>query len=246
MNKNWDYKIPAYDKEKMKRTIELSKKQYLKQIISEPVNSLEFLFEQMQYLSKNYWITQILVFFTAVCSLVVMNQYNFIGNKAAYCAILTPLLIIFAIPELWKNISAGAFEVENTTYFDLRKLYFARLLLVGMLDLIIATILVIAAVNIIKFSIYEAVIYFFVPFNFTSCICFSLLCRKKRLCSEVLALGICIIQATLWYVLVNNYHIYAMLQMKIWYLLLLLSFCYMVFAGKKIIKYSRYYCEIQM
>jgi hypothetical protein len=246
MNKNWSEKIPAYDKAKMRQTIESSKKGYRRQIISKPVSSLEFLFEQMQYMSRNYWLTQILVFFMAVCSLALMDQYHVKENGMRYCAVFAPLLIIFTIPELWKNISANAYEVENTTYFDLRKVYLARLVLVGMMDLILATILVAVTIKMSDFSIYEAVIYFFVPFNFNSCICFSLLCRKKKICSEILAIGICVSEAILWYVLVNNHHIYEMLQMRIWCLLLVLSFCYMVFAGKRIVESSRYYCEVQM
>ncbi len=56
---------PAYDKTKMLQTIEKSKKEYRKQMLSEPMNSWEFLFQQMLYLSKRYWLTQLIVFFAA-------------------------------------------------------------------------------------------------------------------------------------------------------------------------------------
>ncbi len=165
-------------------------------------------------------------------------------NKISYCSIYAPLLIIFSIPELWRNISAASYEVEGTTYFDLRKLYFSRLVLVGMMDLILATVLTVITVQTSGFSAYEAVIYFFVPFNLNCCICFTLLCSKRKICSELISAVCCIGGAMFWYLIVKQYHVYELLQMKIWYLLLILSFSYLVFAGKRILESSRGYLEV--
>ncbi|WP_027625232.1 hypothetical protein [Clostridium lundense] len=237
--------VPAYDEKKMMQTIEDAKKEYRRQMLLEPMNRWEFLFQQMLSLSKSYWVTQLIVFFAAAFSLGFMNLYEGISeNKMSYCAIFAPLLIIFSIPELWKNISTNTYEVENTTYFDLRKVYFSRLVLVGMLDLILATILTVITVQTSGFSLYEAVIYFFVPFNFNCCICFSLLCSKRKICSELIAVGSCISGAVFWYLLVKDYHVYELLQMKIWYALLILSLGYLIFAGKRIVKSGRCYLEV--
>ncbi|NNU74975.1 hypothetical protein [Clostridium estertheticum] len=238
-------KIPVYDEKKMIQTIDAAKKEYRKQMLLEPMNSLEFLFQQMLFLSKKYWLTQLVVFFVATFSLGFMNLYEGISeNKVSYYAIYASLLIVFSIPELWKNISTNTYEVENTTYFDLRKLYLSRLVLVGMLDLILVTILTLITVHIGGFSLYDAVIYFFVPFNFNCCICFSLLWSKRKICSELLAVGSCISGAGFWYLLVNDYHVYELLQMRTWYVLLILSLGYLIFAGKRVVESSRCYLEV--
>ncbi|SFD28190.1 hypothetical protein [Clostridium uliginosum] len=245
MDVHLNQEIPAYDEEKMMQTIDASKKEYRRQMLLEPMNRLEFLFQQMLSLSKRYWLTQLIVFFVAAFSLGFMNLHEGISeNKMSYCAIFAPLLIIFSIPELWKNISTNTYEVENTTYFDLRKVYLSRLVLVGMLDLILLTILTVITAQIGGFSLYESAIYFFVPFNFNCCICFSLLLSKRRICSELLAGGSCISGAVFWYLLVKDYHVYELLQMKIWYVLLILSLGYLIFVGKRIVKCSKCYLEV--
>lgn len=242
MNIHLDKEIPAYDEDKMMQTIEAAKKVYRTKMYIEPMNRWEFLFQQMLLLSKTYWLTQLIVFFAATLSLRSMNLD--IRNKISYCAIYAPLLIVFSIPELWKNISNKTYEVENTTYFDLRKVYLSRLLLVGMLDLILATILTVITMRASGFSMYEAVIYFFVPFNFNSCICFSLLGSKRVMFSKLLTIGACISGAVLWYQLVKDYHVYELLQIRTWYVLLVLSFGYLVFSGKRIVESSRSYLEV--
>lgn len=244
MNTHLKRKIPAYDEKKMLQTIDAAKREYRRQMLLEPMTGFEFLFQQMLSLNKRYWLTQLIVFFAAAFSLGFMNLCNGISeNKIRYCAIFAPLLIIFSIPELWKNISTNTYEVENTTYYDLRKVYLSRLVLVGMLDLIIATLLTGIIVHTSGFSAYEAVIYFFVPFNFNCCICFSLLCSRK-ICSELIAVSGCISGAVFWYLLVKDYHIYESLQMKTWYLLLVLSLLYIVFVGGRILESSRNYLEV--
>ena len=244
MNTHLNRKVPAYDEKKLLQTIDVAKKEYRKQMLLEPMNCFEFLFQQMLYLNKRYWLTQLAVFFAAAFSLGFMNLYDGIGeNKIRYCAIFAPILIIFSIPELWKNISTNAYEVENTTYYDLRKVYLSRLVLVGMFDLIIATLLTVIIVQGSGFSTYEAIIYFFVPFNFNCCICFSLLCSRK-ICSEFIAVSACISGAAFWYLLVKNYHVYELLQIKTWYLLLILSFLYLVFVGVRVVESSRNYLEV--
>ncbi len=244
MNIQLDRAIPAYDEKKMLQTIETAKKEYRRQMLIDPMNGWEFLFNQMMSLSKKYWLSQLIVFLIAALSLIFINFDSHISQtKISYFAIYGPLLIIFSIPELWKNISANSFEVEGTTYFDLRKLYLSRLVLVGMLDLILATILTAILVESSGLSLYRAAVYFFVPFNFCSCICFSLLCSRRKICSEQLAVGGCISGAILWYLLVKNYQVYELLQINIWYLLLILSFGYLIFVGKRIVKSGRCYLE---
>lgn len=245
MKTHLDREIPAFDQKKMMGTIEAAKKEYRKQMLLEPMSGWEFLFQQMIYLSKAFWIIQLVVFLVSAFSLAYINLIGGLGmNKISYCAIYAPLLIIFSIPELWKNISNNAYEVESTTYFDLRKVYLSRLVLVGMMDLLLATILTVITAKTNHFPIYEAVIYFFVPFNFTCCICFSLLCCKKKICSEFLAVVGCIGGAAFWCSLVRNYNVYKLLEMKIWYGLLGLSFVYLVFVGKRIASSSRGYLEV--
>lgn len=238
------YEVPAYDEKKLLETIDAAKKEYHRQMLLEPMSGLEFLFEQMLSLSKRYWLMQLVVFFAAAISLGFLNSYEGMNDKKiTYCAIYAPMLIIFSIPELWKNVSAKTYEIENSTYFNLNKIYLSRIVLVGMLDLILATILTVITVKTGGFSPYEAIIYFFVPFNFNSCICFSLLCIR-RISSELVAASGCIGGGVFWYVLVNDYHVYELLQTKTWCVLLILSLVYIIFSCKRFVESGRSYLEV--
>lgn len=236
--------IQNFDKNKMEQTISIAKSEYNKQILSETTNGIEFMFQQMLYIKKGYWLTQFAIFIVAAAGILYLDSAGIHINRMSYAAIFTPLLVIFSIPELWKNIITNTMEIENTTYYDLRKVYFSRILLVGMLDLMIISLLTVITVNTIGDSLYETIIYFFVPFNFNCCICFSLLCQRRKISTELLAVGCCVSAGIIWYIMVKYYKVYQLLQIKIWYFLLLLSIVYMIYSMKRTIEISKEYLEV--
>lgn len=58
---------------------------------------------------------------------------------------LAPLFVVLVLPELWKNRSSGALEIECTAYYSLRQIYAARMVLFGLVDLALLTLFFSAA-----------------------------------------------------------------------------------------------------
>ena len=62
----------------------------------------------------------------------------FLSDSSIYTrrcmGILAPSFVILILPELWKNRSNGAMEVEGATFFSIKNIYAARMLLFGMVD----------------------------------------------------------------------------------------------------------------
>ena len=50
------------------------------------------------------------------------------------------LLIVLAIPELWKNLGWGAMDIEFASMYTIRQVYCVRLILLSGVDLILITL----------------------------------------------------------------------------------------------------------
>lgn len=229
----------------LEQTIRRSREAYRNHMLHTPVSSFEFLIGQILTVRSRYWIMQLILLMVVVVSLILMQQNRFKINSYEYFAIMAPLTVICSIPELWRNLSSGSYEVENTTFYDLRKVYFARLVLVGMMDLILLTVLVIGVSNISNGSVYDSILYFFVPFNLNCSVCFFLLCSPKRLHSQSVAIGCCGMIGIGWYTMMNQLRLYEWIQKKVWIGLLAGSFLFLSYVCVRSIKMSRFYCEME-
>ena len=70
--------------------------------------------------------------------LLILWMTMFLSDSSIYTrrcmGILAPSFVILILPELWKNRSNGAMEVEGATFFSIKNIYAARMLLFGMVD----------------------------------------------------------------------------------------------------------------
>ena len=84
---------------------------------------------------------------------------------------LAPLFVVLVLPELWKNRSSGALEIECTAYYSLRQIYAARMVLFGLVDLALLTLFFSAALLAGQATLRDLIINFLLPFLVTGCIC---------------------------------------------------------------------------
>ena len=68
--------------------------------------------------------------------------------------ILAPSFVILILPELWKNRSNGAMEVEGATFFSIKNIYAARMLLFGMVDVCLLSVFLITSTFVVTDCIY--------------------------------------------------------------------------------------------
>ena len=210
----------GYDEEKLQKTIAVSKQAFLEGEQARPVSRLEFLCQQSRYVKKHWWLLQGLLL-AAVCLLLRQADADYAIRRCLGLA--GPLLAVLVLPELWKNRSADAMEVECTTVFSLRAIYAARLVLFAGVDLLLLSAFFAGAAVLTRVTVWEMLTQFLLPFNVTCVICLvTLYSRKIR--SQSLSMALCLTWAALWLLVVKNDMLYNAISAPVWASALAASF----------------------
>ncbi len=70
-------------------------------------------------------------------------------------------------------------EVEGATFFSIKKIYAARMLLFGMVDVCLLSVFLITSTFVLQIAFMDILIQFILPLNVKmAAICFRLLCSK--------------------------------------------------------------------
>lgn len=211
----------GYDEEKLQKTITISKRAYLEGEQERPVSRLEFLLEQSRYVKKTWWLLQGALL-AAVCLLLADMEADYAIRRCLGLA--GPLLAVLVLPELWKNRSADATEVECTTLYTLRSIYAARLTLFAGMDLLLLSVFFAGASVLTRVTVWEMLIQFLLPFNVTSVICLATLYSRK-IQSETSSMVLCLLWAAVWLLVMEQNEIYNAISAPLWVLVLAASFC---------------------
>ena len=142
--------------------------------------------------------------------------------------------MILILPELWKNRSFDAMEVECTTFYTIRSIYAARLMLFAGVDLLFLFFFFAGISVFTQITVWEMLIQFVLPFNVTCCICFRTL-YAKRIRSEALALLLCSLWAGVWAMLILNNAVYSVISVPVWIAALaasILGICHTLLQGQ--------------
>lgn len=170
--------------EKIQETIETSKERFLLAEAEKTLSYRSFLYTQFRLIKKRWWLFQILILVAlwAVFPLAddALYAYRSMGVAAA-------LFIILIIPELWKNKTNQCMEIESATYYSLRQVYSARMLLFGIVDVFIITVFCGAASISLKLSLTDLLIQFLFPLVVTACICFAIYAISGHLTKRLLS-----------------------------------------------------------
>lgn len=212
--------------EKIQETIETSKESFLLAEAGKILSYRSFLYIQFRLIKKRWWLFQILILIAlwAIFPLAddALYAYRSMGVAAA-------LFIILIIPELWKNRTNQCMEVESATYYSLKQVYSARMLLFGIVDVSIITVFCgIASVS-LKLSLTDLLIQFLFPLVVTACICFGILCSKRAF-NETVAVGMCIIWSAVWWFILLDDRIYTAITIPVWVALFGIALIFMAFT----------------
>ena len=209
-----------YDEEKLQKTIAVSKAAFLEGERLRPVSRLEFLLQQSRYIQKHWWLLQCLLL-TAVWLMLFQSGTDYEIRRCL--GFSGPLLAVLVLPELWKNRSCGALEVECTTVYSLRAIYAARLTLFAGVDFLLLSLFFAAASTLTRVTVGEMLIQFLLPYNVTCTICLSTL-YSRRIRNQSVSLLLCLSWAAVWLLLILNDRIYAAISAPLWALALAASF----------------------
>lgn len=222
---DWKQTIPCKE-EKIVKTIEASKAAFYESEAEGRLSWLEFLMQQSRYLKKRWWALQggLLGF---VLFLMYASESDYYIQRSL--GVAAPLFVVLILPELWKNRSCGAMEVECTTFFSLRQIYAARMALFAGVDLVLLSLFFCGASFVVRITFWEMLVQFVLPLNVACCICFRCLYSKKN-GSEAFSLLLCAVGTGLWMQVLLHDAVYNAVSVPMWCLMLVLSFGYLAYC----------------
>lgn len=191
-----------------------------------------FLRMQLRVLKKRWWLLQCLVL-AGLWIIYPSIDGAWYGHRTL--GVAATLFVILLIPELWRNRTDQAMEVEAAAYYSLRQIYAARMLLFGIADVFMITVFLAGASMTLKLALTELLIQFLFPMTVTACICFGFLCGSKYF-SGGAAAGLCLIWSAVWWLVLLNEEIYAAITMPVWAGLIALALGLLAFALVRSVK----------
>jgi hypothetical protein len=203
------FSVPAYNSEKMRETIHLAEKAYKERLLSKRIGFWEFISMQIRFIGRWVWLVQT-VFLMIFLFLFSHYRIGTISMQSVFLLLssFAPLIAFVGFPEIMKSYAHNMEEIEACTRFSMQKLMGARMLIIGLTDLFSLTLIlaVSAAGNIAL--ILRMILYLFVPFNVTCCICLTMLEHVRSRYAGYYCGAICVICIVLFcrFSLVKNYY----------------------------------------
>lgn len=223
--------IPVQE-EKIIKTIQSSMQKLELSQLAQPLDIWEFLYLQSRFIKKCWWIMQA-VLLSALYWYI--QRQGEVQMTRQVLGIGAPLFVILVIPELWKNSSNNALDIEATTMYTLQQVYSARLVLFAGVDLLFLSLFCLGTTASKCLSLWEFVTQFLIPMNVTCCICLTCL-YCPRVGNQSFSLVLCLFFALMWRDIVQNEQIYDAITVPAWAALLVLSLVYMglcIFRGQR-------------
>lgn len=202
--------------EKIQETVSKSKEAFFAAERQGMLSYHEFLWAQLKVIQKRWWVLQLFVLLALWAVLVSGQEDAYIQRSMGVTA---SLFVILIIPELWKNRSCRSMEIEAVSYYSLRQIYAARMLLFGFADIFLLTVFCGTASVGLQYDLTELIVQFLFPLSVTACICFGTLCSKHCF-SETSAIALCIVWSAVWLFIILNESVYAKVTFPIWLCLL--------------------------
>lgn len=186
----------------------------------------EFLRVQLGLIRKRWWLFQLLLLLLLWTVLPLVQAGPILQRIFGAAASVFTILII---PELWKNRTYQAMEIEAVSYYSLRQIYAARMLLFGIVDIALLTLFCgLTAITMhILFS--QLLVQFLFPMTVTAAICFGILCSKYSF-RETTAIMLCLAWSAIWLMVLLNEAIYTAVTIPLWLAFMGIAVAFLVFT----------------
>lgn len=200
----------------------------------------EFLWAQCRLVQKRWWVLQLLLLL--LLGAVPASSYEDVYMQRGM-GVMASVFVILIIPELWKNRSCRCMEIEETSYYSLRQIYAARMVLFGIVDVSLITLFCATMVMGYHMEFTGLLVQFLLPMLVAACICFGTLC-SRRIVSETMAVILCVLWCAVWLVLVLNEELYRMVTLPIWLACIGISLVFLGVAVWRILNNCNHYWEV--
>ena len=203
------------EEEKLQETVRRSKEAFLLSEQDRLLSFHEFVWGQLALIRKRWWFCQLALLILLWIALVSVEDDAYVQRSMGVAA---TLFVILVIPEIWKNRACQSMEVELASYYTLRQIYAARMLLFGLADTLLLTLFFGVAVFRLHVPVMELMVEFLLPMTVTACICLRTLCSSRV--NEMTAAALCMLWSALWLFLVLNDRVYMLITVPVWLSLL--------------------------
>ena len=190
------------------------------------LNYWEFLWVQLRLIRKRWWVFQLLLLAALWTALPSLQGEQHTQRTMGVAA---SLFIILIIPEFWKSQTYQSMEIESVSYYSLRQIYSARMLLFGIVDIVLITFFCWLSFAALNASFSQILVQFILPMAVTACICFGMLCSKHRF-SETVAVMMCTGWSGIWLFIVLNERIYNLITYPMWIAFLGIALLFVIFS----------------
>ncbi|MGN0273403.1 MAG: hypothetical protein ACI4DT_01275 [Chordicoccus sp.] len=204
--------------EKLQELADLSVETFYREEKKKPLPRKAFVLYQFRLMKKGWMILQ------AVLLIGIYVLLHFLGDlDACYrlVAVLSTLLIIFFVPELWREKREHSIDLINSCYYSIEELYAAKLLIAGLYDLLILSVFFIVTLTTSHVTVYRMILHFLLPMLVTACIC--LVCLSAGISNYYITLSVCIAFSGLWYAVTSFPFLYRPISTAAWVVFLILS-----------------------
>lgn len=221
-------------------TIYKSKEVFYKKEQEKMLSYWEFLYTQFKIIHKRWWLLQFLLLVATEIIFNISNEEYYIRRGLGITGVL---FVVLLIPELWKNRTYSCMEIEASSFYFLKKIYAARILLFGIADIFLLTFFCHSLHKNLYFTIMELILQFLFPVTVTACICFGTLC-SKRLISETTSIILCLVWSAVWWLVTAAEEIYAIIVQPVWICLFIGCSLFLIIVIYKTIHNCNKYLEV--
>ena len=200
----------------------------------------EFLWVQLKLIRKRWWLFQILLLLLLWAALASVQGEQLMQRIFGVAA---SLFIILIIPELWKSQTYQSMEIEAASYYSLRQIYAARMLLFGIVDIFLITIFCTLTTITMNIFLSELLVQFIFPMAVTTVICFGILCSKYSF-SETTAVMMCTVWSAVWMIVILNEKVYDTITLPLWAAFIGIAFGFLAFTIYRVLHYCNHFMEV--
>lgn len=225
---------PTAREEKIMETVRASQNAFFEREQEQQLSRWEFLWIQMKFIRKKWWALQALLLAGFWCVLQFNAGAEDSEVQRQILGIAATLFTILIIPEFWKNRSSRSMEIEEASFFSLRQVYAARMVLFAMADVLFISLFLGAASMSAEISFLEGLVQFLLPVSITACICFRILCSKRAF-GEGAAMVFCLLWNGVWSAIILNQTVYQAIRVPVWMGLLGVSVFYLFLCARRLL-----------
>ena len=240
LNNDSQRTAPTVREEHLRATVTAARVRFIQAEAETPLPFYAFLRSQLQLIHKRWWLAQGILLVVLTLSLPNLTTFALCRSLAVAAA----LFVILLVPECAKNRTYACLEIEATTYYSLRHIYTARLLLFGLVDLALLTVFCCTAAWVCALPFFILLTQFLLPLTVTAGLCFAILADRRG--NGPFAIVACLLTSGIWWLLLLNSSLYRLLTVPVWLTLFTGSLAFLAYVVHRWINESTKQWEVHL